>query len=196
MTPLFFPRKTNRVLNRVIFHLILPELEPINTKTVGFWRWKLMWQEKTAWLPHVFDLGSVSFGAGSAGWFVFNHVGFMEIQSSTSGESKWALVLLWHQSCHMGSRLDLFSGFFLWSFRKEGNGGCRFVFFKWDDHLNGIINGFSWGYFNLYTYRGYNPITTGRAGRGPPCRYAGGTFIGESDLCRQWVESMVCPWNS
>ena len=50
----------------------------------------------------------------------------------------------------MGSRLDLFSGFFLWSFRKEGNGGCRFFFFKWDDHLNGIINGYKWVFLGLF----------------------------------------------
>ena len=77
--------------------------------------------------------------------------------------------------------------FFCGVFEKRGMVGAVF-FLKWDDHLNGIINGFSWGYFNLYTYRGYNPIPTGRAGRGPPCRYAGGTFMGESDLCRQ------CRW--
>ena len=87
-----------------------------------------------------------------------------------------------------GESIGFVQRIFFVEFSKRGEWWVPFFFLKWDDHLNGIINGFSWGYFNLYTYRGYNPITTGRAGRGPPCRYAGGTFIGESDLCRQ------CRW--
>ncbi len=41
---------------------------------------------KHAMTPNV-DLRQRNFGAGSAGWFVFNHVGSMEIKPSASGES-------------------------------------------------------------------------------------------------------------
>lgn len=64
-------------------------------------------------------------GCMSPGWvnggnrrLVPHHLGFMEIQSPTSLESKWAVVLLWHQPGNMGCRLICTGGewcsFHLW----------------------------------------------------------------------------------